>query len=205
MHTLLNNFFALHHGCTIPVPAAVRNQNAAAQFTLQDGRYRAHFTNPLLKTIFDINYEQFVNGLPQNVQQGMKRCDFIVYASDDSHFLLAELTFRPPSELFGKHQMNKRDYARIQLEKSLGNLIDVPQIIPFISRFPADNRCCCFFSKEPLPSSVQNSPIQATITAFNRVSNLPQASSGLQLRIPAINALGFNYREFSGNQQYSFS
>jgi len=145
------------------------------------GKYR----NPQAKDVTIIDYDGFLTSLPAAFQHGKKRCDIIVYTSDDSHFILNELKNRNPHpSLLTK--------ATAQLLSTLTEIGRVPTIATFINNFIVKK--CCYSNKQSIPPS----PIVNATTAFNRINTL--VTNGLKLSYPPIEAFGFELYEYSGNQ-----
>jgi hypothetical protein len=59
------------------------------------------------------------------------------------------------------------------------------------------SRHCCFFNKQSMSPPNITAP-----TAFNRLSKV--VTSGLRMSNPSIEAFGFEFWEYSGNQVYNF-
>jgi hypothetical protein len=199
MEALLRNDFTTHYGLQISTIANISLGTTARYFEIEDDEHRetqlhlvvgngmAAYQNTNGYTVTIINYDKFITGLPHTFQQGKKRCDLIVLTTNQSHFLLNELKDRRPKD-------KVRTKSISQLLSSLKLLMNVPSIATFAGTHT--NRHCCFFNKQ----SMSPSTITATI-AFGRLSTL--VNGGLNTPNPDIEAFGFEFWEYSGNQVYS--
>jgi hypothetical protein len=206
MKDLLEHDFISHYGLTVSVPITVYSTDHS-DFELVDdstlicslGNGIAKYSNPNRKTVNVINYEAFINSLPQTFQNGREKCDLIVSTSDLSFFLLNELSktqlqyVEDFTQSDGSPRIGKKNKAISQLKRTLKDLSAVPAIDTFIKRHKTKH--CCFFNKPPLPPP----RITATI-AFNRLASI--TPNGLNMRNPDMEALGFELWEFSDEQVY---
>ena len=199
METLLKNDLTVHYGLPASTIANISIATNAQYFEIEDDEHREiqlHLThgngmaayrniNNYITTI--INYDKFITGLPHTFQQGKERCDLIVHTTNQQYFLLNELKDRKP-------KAKVRTKSISQLLASLTLIMNVPAITTFVNthRF----RHCCFFNKQ----SMAPSNLTATV-AFNRLGIL--TTGGLRMSNPAIEAFGFEFWEFSGNQVYN--
>lgn len=200
MEALLRNAFTVHYG--YPISLLINSeQTNATYFELKDdsnliytsrGGGIAKYNNANSLTVTVINYEIFIDSFPPIFRISREKCDLIVYTNNARYFLLNELTdtyyefVNPYRNLPGK-----RNKAISQLLNSLKDLIQVPQILSFISSF--NEKRCCFFNKKP------NSPLGITaVTAFNRVNTISQ--NGLKMSNPDIENYGFDLYEYSAEQ-----
>jgi len=109
------------------------------------GQGSATYQNAQSKTIVFIDYENFIDQLPEPFQIGKKRCDFIAYDSDCSSFILFhELSASSSSG-------NKLNRARQQLHSTLFLLSSIPEAKAFLDRFPRKE--CIFSNKMEMPAS----------------------------------------------------
>jgi hypothetical protein len=200
METLLRNDFTAHYGLPISVTADIRISTTAPYFEIEDDEQKEtqlHFiagsgmaayrnTNRYTATI--INYDKFITGLPHAFQKGKERCDLIVHTSNQQYFLLNELKDRKP-----KNKVRTKSIS--QLLSSLKLIMNVRTISTFANTHTF--RHCCFFNKQSM-----SPPTITATTAFNRLGTL--ITVGLKMSNPDIEAFGFEFWEYSGNQAYSF-
>ena len=208
METLLRNDFTTHYGLHLATIANISANTAAAYFELKDdntliyfinGQGIAKYSNLNSKNISVINYETFFNSLSPIFIQNKEKCDLIVYDNDQQYILLNELTNTLPKYIdqyinIRGLQPGKRQKAMSQLLSTLTLIMNVPTIAVFANVHTF--RHCCFFNKQ----SISPPTITAT-TAFNRLSTL--VTGGLRMPNPAIEAFGFEFWEYSGNQVYN--
>jgi hypothetical protein len=212
METLLRNDFTAHYGLPISATANISISTTAQYFEIEDDENREtqlHFTvgsgmatyrNINSYTAIIINYDKFITGLPHAFQQRKDRCDLIVYTTNQRYFLLNELTDTLPKYVQPYMnnkglQVGKMSKATNQFIESLTTLMNVLSIAAFVNTH--SSRHCCFFNKQ----STSPSNITATI-AFGRLNTI--TTNGLKMSNPAIEAFGFEFWEFSGNQVYNF-
>jgi len=199
METLLRSDFAVHFGLPVSTTANIAINTAAQYFEIEDDvnrETRLHFAvglgmaayrNANTLTVNIINYDKFVTGLPHAFQQGKKRCDLIVHTTNRQYFLLNELKDRVPhSDVLTK--------ASAQLLASLTLIMAVPSIAAFARSHNFLH--CCFFNKQAMAPAIITAP-----TAFSRLGAV--ATGGLRMSHPGIEALGFEFWEYSGNQAYN--
>ncbi len=163
----------------------------------------AKYSNPNQYRINIIEYEKFIKSLPARVKNtnaiGKDVCDYIVYSENQQYFLLNELTNTAPKfineyeNLKGK-QEGKLVKAQRQLKCSLENVIKVPTIHTYIRQFIAKQ--CCFFNSY----SEEITEVNAE-QAFNQLDNIEYFEPS-KLSSPEIEAFGFEFWVFSGNQIY---
>ena len=192
MKNLLEKDFILHYGLTANITVNVVSTEEK-QFDLKDdttlvypfGAGIAKYENPTEKEVNILNYESFFKSLPQFFQQSRKNCDLIVYTTENHYFLLNELT----DTKTGKSK--KQAKAIVQMTQVLNDLLSVLTISAHIKSYK-DKRCCFFNKKPQAPKHIN------AITAFNRQTAL--TSNGFKMNCETINALGFEFWEFSGTQ-----
>ena len=107
--------------------------------------------------------------------------------SPNFFFLLNELKDRKPKK-------KVRTKSISQLVSSLTLIMNVPSISTFANTHRI--RHCCFFNKQSMSPPTINAP-----TAFNRLNTI--VTNGLKMSNPAIEAFGFEFWEYSGNQVYN--
>jgi len=147
---------------------------------IQDlGTGSATYHNPIFKEITFIDYENFMNQLPKNLQKGIKRCDFIAYDKEMSFFILNELSQ-------SKDSQSKMSDAIEQLHATAMHLCKSPGIKDFIDKYPVKK--CILSNKHKLISSPEN-----IADAFNLIQKyLPEPIIQPNYR---INKLGFELIE----------
>lgn len=200
MEKLLRNDFTTYYGLPISATANVSISTTTQYFEIEDDEHKetqlhfiagsgmAAYRNINRYTATIINYDKFITGLPHAFQQGKERCDLIVHTTNQHYFLLNELKDR-------KLKTKVRTKSISQLLSSLTLMMNVPSIATFANTHTV--RHCCFFNKQ----SMSPPNITAT-TAFNRLGTL--ITGGLKMSNSAIEAFGFEFWEFSGNQVYNF-
>lgn len=109
------------------------------------GAGSATYDNPNGRQLLFIDYEDFIDQLPDENKKYIKKCDFIAYTTDTrSIFILNELSQSgSPSSKFSK--------AREQLRESLFYLSDTPAIKSFIDMYP--KKLCVFSNKREVIES----------------------------------------------------
>jgi hypothetical protein len=199
METLLRNDFTAHYGLPISATANISISTTAQYFEIEDDEHKetqlhqiagsgmAAYRNTNSYTTTIINYDKFITGLPHAFQQGKERCDLIVHTTNLRYFLLNELKDR-------KLKNKVRTKSISQLLSSLTLIMNVPTIATFASTHTF--RHCCFFNKQSM-----SPPTIIATTAFNRLGTL--VTGGLRMSNPDIEAFGFEFWEYLGNQVYS--
>lgn len=206
MENLLRNDFTAYYGLPTCTESGLIIETAVAYFEIEDtdekeimihtvkGQGIARFSNSAALTITIANYDKFVTALPYNFQNGKKRCDIALVS--DSHFILGELKNK---KVINSRKRNKvRKEAKEQLLESLTMLIAVPQILTLINSKTV-KKCCYFNKKAEAPALI------TAITAFNRLSTIPNSQDGYQMEQPAIEAHNFEYWEYLGEQTLTLS
>jgi hypothetical protein len=198
MESLLRNEFTAHYGLLVSTLPNLSISTTESYFEIEDDANReiqlhvlagggmAGFRNVGRHLVTVINYDKFITGLPAIFGNGLKRCDLIVYSDNSEHFALCELKDRKP-----KSRVRAKSIS--QLLASLGSIMNVPDIDTFAKSHTF--RRCCFFNKQ----SMSPPSITAT-TAFNRLNAV--ATNGLKMSNSSIEAFGFEFWEYSGNQVY---
>ena len=150
----------------------------------------AKFNNRDSLKISVINYDKFITSIEDEAfQRGRKRCDILIHCNTHKYFILGELKDRSPK---GK----VRSGAKKQLLSSLQTLIAVSEINAYAGL--AGVKKCCYFNKQ----STAPTTLNAT-TAFNRLSNV--YPDGFQMNNPDMEALGFQFYEYTGLQTVSLT
>lgn len=149
------------------------------------GAGMAKFANKDTLKLTIINYDKFITSIQNEpFKNGRKRCDILVSCNADRYFILGELKDRNPK---GK----VRSWAKKQLLSSIQTLKNVPEINTYIGS-KAIKRSCYFNKKSMSPPSL------TATTAFNRLSIV--YPDGFQMSKPDIEALGFEFFEYTGEQ-----
>ncbi len=150
----------------------------------------AKFSNTNALNITIINYDKFITSIQDEpFKHGRQRCDILVSCDVNRYFILGELKDRQPK---GK----VRSGAKKQLLASLQTLNVVPEIRTYINSKIIKR--CCYFNKQSI------SPITLTATtAFNRLSNI--FPDGFHMSKPDIEAFGFDFYEYTGEQTMSLT
>jgi len=214
MRDLLEQDFKNYYNLNVSVSANVVSTNDLTfdliddvQIIYQSNNGIAKYANPQRNEVNVINYELFIDSLPDVFKRGKEKCDLIVFTSNAQYFLLNELTdtesqyVLPFTNQRGK-QEGKESKAKRQLKLSLTYLITVPTINNFIQQFPIKH--CCFFSKQPyIPQQINTTHRLNAIQAFNQQNNI--TTNGVHLSDRDIENLGFEFWVFSGNQTYLLS
>jgi hypothetical protein len=210
METLLRNDFTVHYGLPVSTIPNFTVNTSAAYFEVKDdnmlvytivGQGVAKYRNIPTINVNVINFESFIDSLPPAFITGIVKCDVIVHDDNQQYFLLNELTDTQPVYVTPYTnsrglQPGKRQKAISQLLSSLTLIMAVPAIATFVNTHTF--RHCCFFNKQ----AIAPSPITAT-TAFNRLNTI--ATGGLRMSSPTIEAFGFEFWEYSGNQVYTLA
>lgn len=198
MEILLRNDFTAHYGLLVSETADISISTNDVYFEVEDDANREIQIHALVGTgmaayrnvnrydVTIINYDKFITGLPNVFQNGIKRCDLIIHTANRNYFLLNELKDRKP-----KSKVRSKSIS--QLLVSLTTIMDVPAISTFVNLHAVKQ--CCFFNRQSMAP-----PLITATTAFNRLSTT--VTSGLQMSNPSIEALGFEFWEYSGSQVY---
>jgi hypothetical protein len=198
METLLRNDFTTHYGLPEATTTNISITTTAQYFEIEDDEHRetqlhiiagngmAAYRNRHSYTTTIINYDKFITGLPHVFQRGKERCDLIVHTTNQRYFLLNELKDRIP-------KTKVRTKSISQLLSSLTLIMNVPPIATFANTHTF--RHCCFFNKQSM-----SPPTIIATSAFNRLGSL--ITGGLRMSNPDIEAFGFEFWEYYGNQVY---
>lgn len=201
MEQLLRTDFTAHYGLSTYSAPNLCIQTSATYFEIEDtvtkdvqihtsqGLGMARVANPGGIQITIGNYDKFVSELHHTFQHGRKRCDVLLTCDNTHYFILGELKDRNITDQIRQQEVSDR--AKEQLRQSLTTLKAVPTIQSYIDN--KTHKRCCYFNKQ----SSAPSPITA-VSAFNSLSNL--FPDGFQMSNPDIEALGFEYWEYTGNQ-----
>lgn len=161
-----------------------------ALHTVRGGFGMAKFSNNGALDFTIINYDKFITSIQSEpFKNGRRRCDILLSSNDDKYFILGELKDR--AIINNNSRKNVRKGAKEQLLASLQTIFEVPEIAEFINL--KTRKRCCYFNKQ----SASPPTLNATI-AFNR---LPEFyPDGFQMSKPDIEAFGFQYYEYTGEQ-----
>lgn len=106
MVDLLRNDFTAHYGLPVCVEPNLVIQTSETYFEIEDtatkvitihtiiGRGVARFVNPNASQVSIVNYDKFVTSLPNDFQNGRKRCDILVY-DDGRNLIVGEIKDSP--------------------------------------------------------------------------------------------------------------
>ncbi len=148
-------------------------------FIVEENSGSVTYKNPEEKTVFVTNYEEFIKTLPKNLQNGKKRCDFLVYQEGKTEFfILNELSQ-------SKNIDSKESDALYQLHNSLETLLEVYSIKQKLDS--CKQKLCIFsnkFKKIVSPLGMAD--------AFN-ASFMTMPQKAVTFDYDAINNLGFIY------------
>jgi hypothetical protein len=123
------------------------------------GQGSVTYQNLESKTIRFIDFEDFINQLPDYLNKEVKRCDFIAYDTQNkTFFILNELSQ-------SKIEKDKRTKALQQLHQAAFYFSETTDINTFINTF--QSKKCIFSNKHKLLSSTPNN----IADAFSRIQN----------------------------------
>jgi hypothetical protein len=196
MENLFLISYTAHFGLPIATTKRFTLTTNAAYFEVEDdvnrelvlhnraGTGMARFSNPKHLQVTIVNYDKFLTSLPSAFQDGKQRCDLVLCSDSNEYFILGELKDRVPN---GK----VRKGAKEQLVASLSIMLQVAEFVN-IATSKTTKRCCYFNKQSKAPASL------SAITAFNRLPSL--YLDGFKMSSPSIEALGFEFYEYTGNQ-----
>lgn len=144
----------------------------------------ARFSNPDQLILHIVNYDKFLTSLSQTFQHGKGRCDLILCSDLNDCFILGELKDRVPNT-----KVRKR--AKGQLLATLSVILAVPEITILVSG--KTMKRCCYFNRQPVAPQILNA-----VAAFNSFNTVYK--DGLLMSNPDIEALGFDFYEYAGEQ-----
>lgn len=167
MKTILGNQFINHLNAIkknvngfrpVDIPADVPHESTQAEcFDLIDkkdpnitsmGAGSVTYHNPEKVEVNVINYENFLNSLPEYISKGLKRPDFIAYDSDsDSNFFII-------NELSQGKPANKRSDAKTQMHSALKLLMEIDESREFIRK--RSHKLCVFSCRSQFPDTPEN-------------------------------------------------
>jgi hypothetical protein len=148
------------------------------------GAGMARFNNPNQLQLTIVNYDKFLTSLPHAFQHGKQRCDLILSSDSSEYFILGELKDRI-------YDRTVRRDAKDQLIASLEVILEVADIAR-LANGKTTKRCCYFNKQSKAPAII------SAVSAFNRLASLHVA--GFKMSSPAIEALGFDFYEYTGSQ-----
>lgn len=202
MEDLLTNHLVSHYN--LPAPTIVNwfIKTDERYFEVEDtntGEINLHttrglgmgkFSNPEALDITIFNYDKFITSiLDEPFKSGRKRCDVLLDSNNNRYFILGEIKDR--NILNNNSKRNVRKGAKEQLLSSLQTILAVPEIVTYST--PKAIKRCCYFNKQ----SASPETLTAT-TAFNRLPNF--YADGFKMSKPDIEAFGFNFYEYTGEQ-----
>jgi hypothetical protein len=192
MKTLLEQDFISHYRLSTDITVNVVTTNEVkfdladdSQLVYPPDKGIAKYSNIGLKRINVINYELYFKSLPASFRNDKENCDLIVFTADNACFFLNELTKT------NKKKGRKEIKAVSQMLQTLKVLTEVPGINLYINRYK-DKRCCYFNKRFQAPKHIN------AVNAFNRLSTV--STNGFRMSCSDIEAFGFEFWEYSGNQ-----
>lgn len=138
------------------------------------------YKNPKKQSVSVIDYEKYINSLPDSVQNGLKRCDFLVYSEDSDVFILNELSQ-------SKNVFDKESHAIHQLADTLALLLECNETKSKILNY---GEKYCIFSNRYKKIESPDGVADAFGAVYDLIGTLEIAKPE---DIPAISALGFVY------------
>jgi len=202
MKDLLMTSLVAHYGLPVPTTTNWFIQTVEKYFEIEDtdaGEILLHTTRGLGMSKFSnqndldvtiINYDKFITSIQSTpFKNGRQRCDIILNTNDDKYFILGEIKDR---SIVNKNSQKKvRKGAKEQILASLQTIYAVPEIVAYINL--KTRKLCCYFNKQ------SDSPVLLNATtAFNRLPNF--YPDGFQMSKPDIEAFGFYFFEYTGEQ-----
>lgn len=139
------------------------------------------YINQLKNEVAVTNYESYVLSLPESIQKGMKRSDFIVYDNNSYKFIILNEIARR------KNEFDKESDAIRQLSETLDSLLTCPEVAAEVKKYAV--RACVFSNrcikiKSPMGMA---DPFNYGLEINDRISVTVKED------IPAISSLGFDY------------
>ena len=139
------------------------------------------YINQLKNEVAVTNYESYVLSLPESIQKGMKRSDFIVYDNKSYKFIILNEIARR------KNEFDKESDAIRQLSETLDSLLTCPEVAAEVKKYAV--RACVFSNrcikiKSPMGMA---DPFNYGLEINDRISVTVKED------IPAISSLGFDY------------
>lgn len=148
-------------------------------FIVEENAGSATYKNLKEKTVFVTNYEEFIKTLPRNLQNGKKRCDFLVYQEgENTFFILNELSQ-------SRNIDSKESDALYQPQNSLATLLKVDAIK---QKLDICKQKLCIFSNK---FKRIDSPL-GMADGFN-YTLITQPQNAVPFEYDGINSLGFEY------------
>ena len=156
-------------------------QDKKEQIIQKAGAGSVTYKNPFKKDIYVTDYERFINSLPDSVQKGLKRCDFLVYSQDFQVIILNELSQ-------SKNEFDKESHAIHQLSESLNSLLGCVSLRDELNKYTSK---LCVFSNRYKEVKSPEGMADPFGLIFNFVNS--EISSEEFENIPEISRLGFQY------------
>lgn len=151
------------------------------QMITQVGGGDVTYINTAQREVAVTNYESYVLSLPESIQKGMKRSDFIVYDNNSYKFIILNEIARR------KNEFDKESDAIRQLSETLDSLLTYPEVAAEVKKYAV--RACVFSNrcikiKSPMGMA---DPFNYGLEINDRISVTVKED------IPAISSLGFDY------------
>lgn len=130
--------------------------------------------------LFVINYENYINSLPRNAQNGVKRCDFLVFSENKNFFFANELSN-------SNNEFSKEAHAIKQLSQSIKTMFNCKELENEIKTYK--ERVCIFSNRIHTVKTPQGiaDPFLTIPIMLNK--QIPAKIED----IPEITELGFKY------------
>lgn len=130
--------------------------------------------------LFIINYENYINSLPKRAQQGIKRCDFLIYSENKKFFFANELST-------SRIDFSKEAHAIKQLSQTIKTMFNCKELENEIKTYK--EKICIFSNRTQNIKTPRGMADSFLTTPFmqNKL-NLVQIED-----IPEITELGFKY------------
>ena len=202
MEDLLKTNLVAHFNLPIPTTTNWFLQTAEIYFEVEDthageivlhtirGLGMAKFSNFDALSVTVINYDKFITSIEDHLfKNGRQRCDILLNSNDNRYFVLGEIKDRTIINKNSRKSVRKG--AKEQLLASLQTILSVPEIVSYLNS-KIIKRCCYFNKQSASPVSLN------AITAFNRLPNFHP--DGFKMSKPDIEALGFDFYEYTGEQ-----
>lgn len=191
-----------HYGLPVPTTTNWFIKTVETYFEIEDtnageivlhtarGAGMGKFSNSDALEVTIFNYEKFITSIKSTTfQTGRQRCDILLNSNDDKYFILGEIKDR--AIINSRYRKNVRKGAKEQLLASIRTILVVPEITSYLIN--KNTKRCCYFNKQSASPAI----LSAT-TAFNRLPSF--YPDGFQMSKPDIEAFGFEFYEYTGEQ-----
>ena len=188
----LSATFPRHYGIPAPTLTDVILSTSRTAFSIDDN-FRtkklillsdlsgtAKFRNSKSECCILVNFDLYISNTPHYFQDGKKRCDVVIVNASGGIVLFGEIKDKKDVSKAGRE-------AVVQLESSVKLVNNVPELKKCIDS--NQTKVCAYFN---------SAPRNYMAAPFNRLSLV--INSGFKMPKSRINALGFEYWEFVGNQ-----